>query len=237
MLKTLLFDLDGTLLPMDQEEFTRGYFQLLAAKMTPHGYDAQQLVEAIWSGTAAMVKNDGDQSNELVFWKRFSEICGEKVLTDKPLFDEFYTREFEGAQAFCQYDPGAADTVRLAKQLGYRVALATNPIFPAAATEARIRWAGLSPEDFELRTSYENTGYCKPNPDYYRDIARRLDVRPEECLMVGNDVTEDMVAETIGMKVFLLTNCLINRDQRDASAYPGGDFRRLAGFLQEERPR
>jgi len=32
--------------------------------------------------------------------------------------------------------------------MGFRVALATNPIFPAIATEKRIRWAGLTPEDF-----------------------------------------------------------------------------------------
>ena len=29
----VLFDLDGTLLPMDQDEFTKGYFKLLAAKL------------------------------------------------------------------------------------------------------------------------------------------------------------------------------------------------------------
>ena len=34
---------------------------------------------------------------------------------------------------------------------------------------------------------------------------QKLNVSPEECLMVGNDVSEDMIAETIGMKVFLIT--------------------------------
>ena len=29
MVKAVLFDLDGTLLPMDQDEFTKGYFKLL----------------------------------------------------------------------------------------------------------------------------------------------------------------------------------------------------------------
>lgn len=35
MIKAILFDLDGTLLPMDQDEFTKGYFNLLAAKLAP----------------------------------------------------------------------------------------------------------------------------------------------------------------------------------------------------------
>ena len=32
---TVLFDLDGTLLPMDQEEFTKGYLNLLVQKFAP----------------------------------------------------------------------------------------------------------------------------------------------------------------------------------------------------------
>ena len=108
--------------------------------------------------------------------------------------------------------------------MGLRVALATNPIFPAVATQSRIRWAGLESEDFELYTTYENIGYCKPNPDYYREIAKRLGVSPEGCLMVGNDVTEDMVASETGMQVFLLTDCLINKERKDISVYPRGSL-------------
>lgn len=221
---TVLFDLDGTLLPMDNEEFTKAYFKLLAKKLVPYGYEAGLLVDAIWAGTAAMVKNDGSQSNEAAFWKKFASICGEKVFADKPLFDEFYLKEFQEAKGICGRNPKAALTVQRAKEMGLRVALATNPIFPKVATESRIRWAGLEPEDFELYTSYENIGYCKPNPDYYREIVKRLGVKPEQCLMVGNDVSEDMVAETVGMKVFLLTDCLINKEMKDISQYRRGSF-------------
>ena len=55
---TVLFDLDGTLLPMDQDLFTKGYFKLLAAKLAPYGYEPKQLIDAVWAGTAAMLKND-----------------------------------------------------------------------------------------------------------------------------------------------------------------------------------
>ena len=56
-IKNVLFDLDGTLLPMDMERFTNGYFQLLTEKMAPLGYDPKALTDAVWAGTAAMVKN------------------------------------------------------------------------------------------------------------------------------------------------------------------------------------
>lgn len=231
---TILFDLDGTLLPMDNDEFTKGYFKLLVKKLAPHGYEPQKLIDGIWSGTAAMVKNDGSRTNEQAFWEKFSEIFGEKAHTDKPLFDEFYEKEFQSAKAICGFNPKAAVAVHTIKDMGYRIALATNPIFPSTATESRISWAGFEPNDFELYTTYENIGYCKPNPEYYIEIARRLGVNPEQCLMVGNDVTEDMeAAQKAGMSVFLLTDCLINKERKDISAYPRGSFEQLIDFANK----
>ena len=84
-----------------------------------------------------------------------------------------------------------------------------------------------------MYTTYENCSYCKPNPEYYREIIKQLGVKPEECLMVGNDVGDDMVAETLGMKVFLLTDCLINNGEKDISGYPQGDFTQLFRFIDE----
>lgn len=233
MIKSILFDLDGTLLPMDQEQFIRAYFKQLSAKMAPYGYNPEQLVKAVWAGTAAMVQNDGSSTNEAVFWKGFSKIFGDKALEDQPLFDAFYREDFEKVEKSCGKNPAAAPLVRRLKKKGYCVALATNPIFPAVATESRIRWAGLQPSDFAWFTAYENAHYCKPNLNYYREILQKLSCRAEECLMVGNDVAEDMVAENLGMQVFLLTDCMINQQNQDISGYPQGDFAALEAYIQK----
>ena len=230
---TVLFDLDGTLLPMDNDAFTKGYFKFLVTKMAAYGYEPQQLIDAIWTGTAAMVKNDGSKSNETAFWDVVSKIYGEKILADKPVFNEFYEKEFQAARALCGENPKAAQTVRKAKEAGFRVALATNPIFPAVATESRIRWTGLEPSEFELYTTYENIGLCKPNPAYYLEIAERLGVKPEECLMVGNDAIEDVAAQKAGMQVFLLTDCLINKEDLDISGFANGNFDQLMAFIEQ----
>lgn len=171
-------------------------------------------------------------SNKDAFWQKFAEICGEQSLSDIPLFDEFYAKEFQKAIAFCGFTPEAAKAVKIVTDLGLRVVLATNPIFPQIATENRIYWAGLSPSDFELYTTYENSHYCKPNPAYYTELSEKLNVQTEECLMVGNDVTEDMVAHTVGMKVFLLTDCLINKGRNDISQYPRGSFEQLIRYIE-----
>ena len=232
MTKAIFFDLDGTLLPMDQDVFLKAYLGGLAKKMAPHGYDPELLVKSIWKGTGAMVMNDGRARNDDVFWNTFSAIYGRDTRVDEPVFEEFYHNEFQEVSKSCGFDPRAAEAIREIKAMGYRVVLATNPLFPAIATHSRARWAGLNPEDFEYITTYENSWHCKPNPDYYREILGKLDLKPEECVMVGNDVGEDMIAEALGMKVFLLPDCIINKAEKAISVYPNGSFPELLSYIR-----
>ena len=232
-IKVVMFDLDGTLLPMDMERFTKAYFGLLARKLEPLGYDSEKLIQSIWTGTAAMVKNDGSRLNEQAFWDKFCEIYGADAINDLPHFDAYYREDFDKVQLSCGFSPMAAQAVNRLKEKGYRVALATNPIFPSIATEKRIAWAGLSPSAFELFTTYENSRFCKPNLNYYKDILSKLGVSAEECLMIGNDVSEDMVAAELGMKVFLLTDCLLNKHGEDITKYDRGGFPELLRYIEE----
>lgn len=230
--KMILFDLDGTLLPMDQDIFVKTYFGLLAQKLAPYGYEPNDLMKSIWSGVSAMVRNTGETSNEEAFWNDFIGIYGKGAREHIPVFEEFYRDDFQKAQSVCGFNQESDNMIKTLKRMGFRLALATNPLFPAVATESRIRWAGLEKEDFELITTYENSSYCKPNPAYYKEILEKLQVKPEECLMVGNDVTEDMIAKTLGMKVFLLTNDLINKENADIKQYPHGNFQDLLYYVE-----
>ncbi len=230
---TVLFDLDGTLLPMEQETFVKAYFTGLTKKLAPAGYEPEKLIKAIWQGTGAMIANDGAQTNETVFWDTFVQIFGENARKDEPLFDEFYRTEFDSIKSVCGKNEMANKAVSFLKEKGIVLALATNPIFPQVATHNRIKWAGLNVKDFSLVTTYENSHYCKPNIKYYEEILKELQVKPENCLMVGNDVSEDMVAQSLGLQVFLLTENLINKQNTDISAFPNGNFEKLLEFLQK----
>ena len=233
MITTVMFDLDGTLLPMDQELFVRTYLNGLCAKAVPHGYEPKKLAESIWAGVGAMVKNDGAKRNEEVFWDAFTAIHGETARADEAMFEAYYRVEFQQVKDVCGFQPLTKVLIEQLKEKGLRLVLATNPIFPAIATESRMRWAGIAPEDFALYTTYENSRFSKPNPDYYRDILAQLQLQPEECLMVGNDVDEDMVpAQQLGLEVFLLTDCLINKNGRDISGYRHGNFADLMDYVK-----
>ncbi len=230
---TVLFDLDGTLLPMDEIYFSKLYFAAMAKMLAPYGYEAQSLMKAVRSGVVAMHQNDGSDLNKNKFWKAFASVLGEDKLKDMPVFEEFYRTDFVAAKESCGFNPKAKETVDYIKSKGFRVALATSPIFPSIATERRIKWAGLDKSDFELFTTYENYSYCKPNPKYYSEVCEKLNVDPKNCLMIGNDATEDTAAEKIGIRVFLLTDCLINNNYVDISAYPNGGFDDLKKYIDE----
>ena len=232
-ISTVFFDLDGTLLPLNQDEFVKMYFTHLAAFLAPHGYDPEGFTKALWSGVTAMTKNDGRAINETVFWEDFARFYGEWAQKDMPLFDTFYRDHFVALKSICSCNPRMREVIDRVKSAGCTVVVATNPVFPATATEQRIRWAGLNPEDFRLVTTYENSRFSKPNPRYYEDLLTQLGAAPEECLMIGNDTLDDMIAESLGMKVFLLTDCLVNRQNKDVNAYPPGDVSRLMEYLDE----
>jgi len=231
-IKAILFDLDGTLLPMQQESFVKAYFGSLAKHLAEFGYKPEQLINSIWAGTKAMVKNNGILTNEQVFWNSMAEIYGDKVKNDIPKFDEYYVKYFDSVKQVCGFDNDAKKVVDIVRGKGIKVALATNPIFPKIATEKRIAWAGLKPEDFEFYTTYENCNHCKPNVEYYKDILNKLNIAPENCLMVGNDVSEDMIASEIGINCFLLTDCLINKENKNINNLPKGNFKDLINYLE-----
>ncbi|MBR6782045.1 MAG: HAD family hydrolase [Clostridia bacterium] len=232
MLKTVLFDLDGTLLPMDQSVFMKDYFGRLLRRLIPLGYTPEVFHAAMKAGIAAMVQNDGSRTGDEAYWAAYAAACGRDLREELPIQKDFYEGEFNEVSASCGYNPKAAETVRALKERGLRVILATNPLFPRIATEMRIRWAGLTSEDFEFFTAFEDIGYCKPNPAYYKEVLRRAGLDAADCLMVGNDVAEDMMAgAAAGLRGFLLTDCLINTPGADIEQYPHGSFEELNAYI------
>ncbi len=227
--RAIFFDLDGTLLPMDLDVFTQGYFRLLAARFPQ--YDSKAFVAAVWQGTKAMMLNDGSMTNEGRFWSVFSGVMGREVLDRQAEFEDFYRTDFDRAQAFTGPNPLARQTVSLAHERAEAVVLATNPLFPLCGVERRLSWIGLTPADFDAITTYENAAFCKPNPNYYRAICDSLQLNPADCLMIGNDLQEDAQgASQAGLQVHIVTNCLITHGLR-LEPWSHGPFEALPDLL------
>ena len=208
-MKAILFDLDGTLLPLDEKLFVDIYFTELSKVFSEYNIESNKLVEAIWTATNEIIKNDGKRTNEEAFWEKFKSIINIDLSNVKEVLEKFYANEFFTKLKKCSAENNLAKVaVNLAKKNGRKVVLATNPVFPIDAL-VRLKWTGLDIDDFDYVTHYSNSSFSKPNPKYYLDLCKKLDVEPKECLMIGNDERQDIfAASSAGMNCYLVTDYL-----------------------------
>ncbi len=233
MLKHIMFDLDGTLLALSFDDFVKAYMKLLGQKMATLGYDPELSVKAVWAGTYAMLKNDGSQTNRDVFWKTFATFGLGDISKIEEQMDSFYTQEFKGVRATLREERNLRNMVDGLKNKGYTLSLATNPIFPMVGVKERLSWLGLTCDDFAVVTSYENSHFCKPVLGYYEEVMKTAGFTPEESMMVGNDINDDMPAGNLGVQTFLLTDILEHEKEGFEKEYNHGTFQQLQAFFHQ----
>ena len=216
----ILFDLDGTLLPIEMNSFLKRYFSLLTAEFADIA-EADLFAGYIYTATMDMINNNGEKYNDQVFRESFFkqvEVDDREDILRR--FDRFYQEKFPTLKPELPVDPTSARLVNLLKQAGYQLILATNAVFPREAIEERMNWAGLNPVDFLYITNYSNMHYCKPNLSFYQEIVEQTKIVPDQCIMIGNDMQEDMIAGKLGMATYLVTDYLIDRGADAERFYP-----------------
>lgn len=222
----ILFDLDGTLLPLEMGDFERAYFKSLCVSFPE--LPPEKLTAAVWSGTKAMIKNTGPRTNREAFAEVFTKESGMDYYENEPRFLEYYRTGFQTCREVCQITDASRALVDLLRKKVCLIAIATNPLFPKIATHSRLRWLGLDPDSFPLVTTFEDSHSAKPNPAYYREVLQKLSLRPEDCILIGNDVTEDGCARELGLEVYLMTDHLYNPNNLPYDSFPQGT---LSDFL------
>lgn len=238
MIDTVMFDLDGTLLPMDQKEFVESYMKMLVVRYGPLGFDTEAIVRGLWVGVKAMMENDGSMTNEERFWKTFLPIVPDEEHIFRNQIEDFYREEFDQVQEVVHKTSLSRQIVDTLQRKGYRLILATNPLFPPCAVETRLSWVDLVPGDFSYITTYDNCRGCKPKLSYYQDIIRECRLDADHCMMVGNNVQEDMCVRKLNtrMKMYLITDFLENPLDEFIAIYPHGsleDFARVVETMPE----
>ncbi|WP_090841066.1 HAD family hydrolase [Alkalicoccus daliensis] len=232
-MKAILFDLDGTLLPMDTEAFIKNYTKELAPKVA-HIVEPDQFIKALWTGTEAMMSNkDAAKTNETVFMNAFLPIAEVEKDEIWPVLDNFYNYDFASFSYLTSPTSSAREIVNTALTKGYKVAIATNPVFPKVAIEHRLEWAGLKDLPLDHVTYYENSYYTKPHTEYYQSIAEELGVNTNDCVMVGNDKQEDMAAGNCGMKTYLVHGHVIDRGTDSFAVNDEGTLEQLTKDISD----
>jgi FMN phosphatase YigB (HAD superfamily) len=228
-LRAVLFDLDGTLLDIEITTFLGRYFKALGSLML-EAFPERDLMPAILESTDSMQKPHPGRTNRDVFYEVFLDRTGVDLTEHWPLFEGFYRDRFPALGHGYGPKNGARRAVETARELGLEIVVATQPIFPRSAIEHRLAWAGLSDLAAGKVTSYEVMYACKPSPDYYRETAAMAGAEPRDCIMVGDDRTNDMAAADVGMRTFYVG------DQAGTHADWTGDLDDLADLLPKLAP-
>ena len=231
---TVLFDLDGTLLPVDIEKFLEKYFNILSRSFVDLA-EADEFENILYKATEQMIKNDGQKTNKDVFVEQFFSLINvkdEDRIMDR--FNKFYQEKYSQLQDGIEKNEKVVKLVELFKKNNYQMVVATNPLFPIDAIEKRIKWAGLNVNDFKYITSYENMHYAKPNLNYFKEVLEKVSKSAEDCIMVGNDVQEDMVAGKLGLKTYLVED--FKRDRNTGNIRPdwSGTMAELHNYFKKE---
>ena len=235
MRHTVFFDLDGTLLPLEMEPFFHAYMAEMRKSGALEIIDVYKGEEVLGKAIYAMLDNDGAVYNKDVFFAAIAQMSGTAMDEVMPHFDRFYQDGFVKTKAHTRTEKRVRQVIDTLKDKGYRLVLATNPVFPPVATQQRIAWAGLAPDDFEYISYYDNSHYCKPKPQYYEEILGKIGVSADRCYIVGNDVRDDMSALSLGFEGFLVLDHVIGDPERIPQCKQG-DYSALLDFAKSLPP-
>ncbi len=210
-MNTILFDLDGTLLNIDINEFMKVYMEKLYPSVKEIFAEKEFYSFMNESIMATIKSEDEEKTNEEVFIDHFGKISGKDIKKVYGYIMDFYSGDYTTIEGMYSRSKYMIKSVDVLKKKGYDLVVATNPLFPHIATAKRVEWAGFNPDDFKLITTIEKMRYCKPSVKYYEEILSMISRNPNECIMVGNDVQEDLVAAKLGIATYLVNNNVLNR--------------------------
>lgn len=207
MTLTLLLDLDDTLLTNGMDTFIPAYLQTLAEDLRDQA-DPEAMINALLAGTRRMYANeDPTRTLQQAFDARFYPALGLDPTALAPRLARFYAEVFPRLRHLTAPRPAAQRLVAAARARGYRLALASNPLFPRAAIIERLRWAGLDPARFDLIPGYETFHFVKPHPAFFAELLAQLGCPEGPMVMIGNDPDDDIAAaRRLGLPTYWVTD-------------------------------
>ncbi len=227
----LLLDLDDTLLDSNIDALIPVYFQKLAAHMA-HAVSPDKFIRELARGTQVMYGSMRmDRTLEQVFGENFYPALDLPQADLAAAIDKFYDDVFPTLEPLTKPRPEAIALVEWAFSQGWKVAIATDPLFPRKAILHRLRWAGLAPEKypFALIPDFQTFHFAKVSVAYFPEFLARMGWTDGPLLMVGDSLERDIApAREAGLPSFWLSA----DGQRPPDGVPHGTLADLRLYLE-----
>ncbi len=189
-MKTVVFDLDGTLAD------TSGDLIAAANACFRDMGEGDVLVHAEDAGTALR----GGRAMLTLGMQKLGR-ADDAATIDRyyPMLLEAYGRDIDTHTIIY---PGAMDAVAALKAAGYRVAICTNK--PEALAELLLTRLGVR-DAFGAMLGADSLDVRKPDPEHLFETARRAGGDPAQCVLIGDSDTDRKTAKAAGVPCVLVT--------------------------------
>lgn len=184
MLRSVTFDLDGTLL--DTVADLAEACQRMLAEIQAPPRSLAEVHSFVGKGMAVLVERclthdlppsaEALQTGIAAFKRHYAEVNGQKTLV--------YPGVWEGLSAF--------------RAAGYKLGVVTNK--PGEFTETLLERMGMI--DFEVIVSGDTTAHKKPHPEPILHACRIMGTKPTENLHIGDSKNDIQAARAAGCPVF-----------------------------------
>ncbi|AGB30705.1 HAD-superfamily hydrolase [Natrinema pellirubrum DSM 15624] len=202
--KAVLFDFDNTLYPYAPcnragKDAARAAARELGYEFDRGGFEAfyqtgRRAIKREVPGTAA------SHDRYLYFKRALERHTGRPKPTEALALGEAYWRAYIDAMELL---PDVEATLESLRDRGIDVGVVTN--FTARTQLEKLEAVGLG-DDLDLLVTSEETGREKPGSVMFTLALSRLDRRPSEAVMVGDNVEADIVgANAVGLETVLFS--------------------------------
>ena len=178
-IKSIIFDMDGVI--FDTELV---YLEIWSKVFEKYGYKLQKEVYAEVLGT-------GRENVKKVFLNNYgNELPIDKMYREK---DEDLEKAVDKGIPLKQ---GAYEILSYLKNNNYKIALATSASKERALKQ--LRYADIE-KFFDVIVSRDDVKETKPNPDIFLKAAKKLNVNPNECIVIEDSSAGIKAAFNAGM--------------------------------------
>ncbi|OLZ39985.1 hydrolase [Natrinema saccharevitans] len=202
--KAVLFDFDNTFYPYAPCNRAGKDAAREAARGLGYDFD-REAFEAFYQTGRRAIKRDvsgtAASHDRFLYFKRALEChTGRPKPTEALALGEAYWTAYIDAMKLV---PGVEATLEAVRDRGIDVGIVTN--FTARTQLEKLEAVGLA-DDIDLLLTSEETGREKPGSVMFTLALSRLDRRPSEAVMVGDNVEADIVgANAVGLETVLFS--------------------------------